>query len=368
MENQARNLRENLLPGEADPTVYNIGAQIQASDVDAVDTQSWRIGGPTCDATAYPACAGLTGNDDGMFGIEQSTGQLFLADPTSTRYTVGQELPVVVEVTDKGDFTATATVTVTITDENDPPSISGASGTILENSNVGTVVIASIPVSDEDTAQTHTFEITKGVPSSAVDMFAVDPNTGAISLAQAVLDFEGAGMAAMSPPRTFQVYIVVTDSHTSPLTAAAWFNLEVTNVNEAPVVANAAFSVDENSDAGTVVGSLVASDVDAGDSAALVYTMVPADPATGTVLALDPATGVITVNGALNKEDIDSYTYTVTVADPHTPALTDTASLTVSGTTTTTTTTRANTHTQFTHPPNHPSPPPPPPFFSGHHQ
>ena len=78
---------------------------------------------------------------------------------------------------------------------------------------------------------------------------------------------------------------------TGPVAASITF----TNQNDAPVVDDQTIGpVDENSAAGTVVGTVVASDVDAGQS--LTYAITAGN--TSGAFAIDPGTGEITVANA----------------------------------------------------------------------
>jgi hypothetical protein len=101
--------------------------------------------------------------------------------------------------------------------------------------------------------------------------------------------------------------------------------ISVTQANEAPTASDAAFSVAENSATGTVIGSAMASDPDAGDT--LTYAITGGDPSGAS--AIDAATGEITVGDAsrLDFETTPVFNLTVSVTDSG--GLTDTAAVTV---------------------------------------
>ncbi|KPA13583.1 Cadherin domain protein, partial [Candidatus Magnetomorum sp. HK-1] len=84
----------------------------------------------------------------------------------------------------------------------------------------------------------------------------------------------------------------------------------VTNVNDSPVIANQTFSVDENSNLGTTVGTLVVSKT---YSYVLTYTIT--DGNTNNAFTITPDSGIIKVNNksALNYETAQTYTLTVQV-------------------------------------------------------
>src|SRR5438105_7677147 len=97
--------------------------------------------------------------------------------------------------------------------------------------------------------------------------------------------------------------------------------ITLTNVNDAPVVNDQAFSVAENSANGTVVGTIVASDVDTGQTRTFTVTGGTGQAA----FAVNATTGQITVanSAALNFETTPSFTLNVTVTDNGTPQLSD---------------------------------------------
>lgn len=95
--------------------------------------------------------------------------------------------------------------------------------------------------------------------------------------------------------------------------------------NEAPVVGDQSFSLDENSANGTVVGTVSATDPDPGDSLAYAIT----EGNISGAFAIDSNTGSITVADVsqLDYEATPSFSLTVQVTD--TGSLTDTAMITV---------------------------------------
>jgi VCBS repeat-containing protein len=97
--------------------------------------------------------------------------------------------------------------------------------------------------------------------------------------------------------------------------------------NQPPAISNQSFSVNENSPAGMVVGTVAASDPDAGQT--LSYAIIGGNGA--GVFAIDSATGRITVAdaAALDFESTTSFTLTVQVTDSGSPALAASATVTV---------------------------------------
>jgi hypothetical protein len=97
--------------------------------------------------------------------------------------------------------------------------------------------------------------------------------------------------------------------------------------NRPPVIADQTFAVNENSAGGTVVGTVAASDPDAGQT--LAYQITAGN--TGGAFAIDASTGRITVANAaaLNYETTPVFTLAVQVTDSGMPALSSTATVTV---------------------------------------
>ncbi len=104
------------------------------------------------------------------------------------------------------------------------------------------------------------------------------------------------------------------------------FVITVNDVNEAPVVNDQTFSVDENVNVGTVVDTVIATDVDMGQI--LSYDII--DGNTDTTFSID-SNGIITVNDSalLDYETNQGFNLTIVVEDDAASSLTDTALVTV---------------------------------------
>ncbi len=227
------------------------------------------------------------------------------------------------------DFTAEATdvagnagspFAVTITRDsavsNNPPVVDDQTFVVDEDSAAGTVV-GTIAANDPDVGDTLTFTVTGGTGQTAFD---VDPGSGEITVANSgQLDFETTA--------SFTLEVEVNDDGTPSLSDTATVTIEVSNVNEPPVVDDQSFTVDEDSADGTVVGTIVASDPDAGDT--LTFTVTGGTDQ--TTFDVDPGSGEITVanSGQLDFETTASFTLEVEVNDDGTPSLSDTATMTI---------------------------------------
>ena len=222
----------NLLIAENSPVGSVVGT-LTATDPDAGDVLTYSIS---------------SGNGSGMFAIDVPTGKIALAKipdyETTPLYILN------VKVTDKGGLSATAIDSVKIINVNEPPVITTANFSIAENSPVGSVV-GTLTATDPDAGDVLTYSISSGNGSG---MFAIDGPTGKITLAK-IPDYESTPL--------YNLTVKVTDK--GGLSAIAIDSVKITNVNEPPVIANSNFSIAENSPVGSVVGTLTATDPDAGD-------------------------------------------------------------------------------------------------------
>ncbi|GFO15617.1 protocadherin fat 4, partial [Plakobranchus ocellatus] len=205
--------------------------------------------------------------------------------------------------------TSTATLTVLVEDENDnDPVITGSySSDVEEGSGVNTLVftVAATDADADENAQL-TYAITAGNTGSA---FSID-SQGNVQVA-AALDRETTPSYSLTievndqgdPPRSDQVNALVT----------------ITDVNDNdPVFSQASYTLEvgENSGLNSAVGSVVATDDDTGNNAALTFTFDAFQVGDSSHFAIDGATGAITVaQNSLDRETRDSYQATVKVMD-----------------------------------------------------
>ncbi len=103
--------------------------------------------------------------------------------------------------------------------------------------------------------------------------------------------------------------------------------MTVVHENLSPDIFSQSFSIDENSPNGTVLGTVDATDADAGQT--LTYTISGGN--TGNAFAIDATSGGLTVKNiaALNYEAIQQFNLTVTVTDNGTPTKSRSATITI---------------------------------------
>ncbi len=291
VNNQSFAINENT------PNGTSVGA-VAASDPDAGDSLTYSI---------------TAGNTNGAFTINAGTGEITVANSTALDFETTPVFNLTVQVEDNGTLTDTATVTINLNDLNETPAVNNQSFAIDENSANGTSV-GTVLASDPDAGDALTYSITAGNTDGA---FTINAGTGEITVANsAALDFETTPV--------FNLTVQIEDSGTLTDTATVTINLN--DLNETPAVNNQGFAVNENAGNGTSVGTVAASDPDAGDS--LTYSITAGN--TGGTFTINAGTGEITIanSAALDFETTPVFNLTVQVEDSGT--LTDTAAVTIS--------------------------------------
>ena len=269
------------------------------SDVDAGDTFTYTI------TASDPSTA---------FAIGQSSGDITVSDSGLLDFETTPTLTITVEITDSGTLTDSADIVINLTDANDPPILTPAGPfDLAENSadasNVGPPLVAT----DDDIAagDTLTFTITAGNDSGT---FAIGESSGQITVANgSLLDFE-------TPPTSYDLTVQVEDNAGATDTETVTINL--INANEPPTISGGPFVITENSAVSTYVGTVITSDIDAGDS--FTYAIIASDPAAAFAIG---SSGDITVSdqGLLDFESTPTFTITTQIEDSG--GLTDTADI-----------------------------------------
>lgn len=262
------------------------------------------------------------GNRNNAFAINAATGEITVNNPAALDYENEPPYQLTVTVTDDGApaLSTSATIRVVLTNANDAPLLYNHTISLAENSAAGTNVFDySLIATDQDAGQTRTYAITDGNRNNT---FAINATTGQITVNNpASLDFENEA--------PFVLTISVTDNGTPALTSSAKLGIQLTDVNDTPILYNAAVTIPENSAAGTNVlaYNTVAFDQDQGQT--LTYAITAGNR--NNTFAIDAATGQITVANpvGLDFENEPFYDLTIQVTDNGNPARSSTASLKV---------------------------------------
>ncbi len=178
-------------------------------------------------------------------------------------------------------------------------------------------VIGSLRDSTTGLAGLLTFSLQSQAPSSG---FAVASNGDVSVVDSAQLDFE------TRPSFTLQTQIGLTG--VPALSIAHPVTVTLSDINEAPTVNDQAFSVFENDANGTVLGTVIATDADAGAAGQVSYAV--SGGSGQAAFSVNASTGQVTVsNAAAFNLGGSPYTLNLTVTDGGAPGLSDTAVITI---------------------------------------
>ncbi|MEH7308609.1 cadherin domain-containing protein [Neobacillus drentensis] len=261
------------------------------------------------------------GNTSGAFAIDANTGKITVADASKLDYETIRNFSLTVQVSD-GANTADTTVTIDLTNLNDnTPVAHDASFTVNENAATGTVV-GTVTGSDAD-GDPLQYTIVLGNEKGA---FTINPTSGEIVvLDESQLDYEAnpsytltvqASDTVLPKNRLLTPYKVYTSLFAASTTktdlAAITIHLNDLNDNR-PVPKAFTKNIDENSANGISVGTVTATDADAGST----FTYTIKDGNSAGAFTIDPSSGEITVADAtkLDYETVKNFNLHVEVSD-----------------------------------------------------
>lgn len=267
-----------------------------------------------------------SGNTSNAFAINSSTGLITVATSSALNLATNPSFTLQIKVADGGSpsLSTTQSVTINVGDVNQAPTITvGQVFSTAENRASGAVV-GTVVASDLDSTAPNnslTYSITSGNTGNA---FAINSTTGQITINTAsAVNFEANSQYTLA--------IKVTDGGSPALSATGTVRINVTDVNETPVIpAGQVFGVAQNAAANTVVGTVSATDPDTtAPNSTLTYSILSGN--TSGAFTINSSTGQITVNNsaALNPATNPQFTLSIQVADGGSPSLSATQNVTV---------------------------------------
>ena len=212
------------------------------------------------------------------------------------------ELTVNVQDNGPGNLESEAIITVNLIDENEPPQIEDQAFYVAEFTPNGQIV-ATVVANDPDNGQSLTYTITEGNTDNA---FLINPSTGAITV-----NNSDALNIANNP--FFYLTVLVEDDGLGNLTNQGLITMTLTDVNQQPIIADQTFEIEENSSNGQLVGTVIATDPDAGQT--ITYSIIGGN--LGLAFQINSSTGALTVNNSnsLNFEILPSFSLIIKVED-----------------------------------------------------
>ncbi|WP_172435952.1 cadherin domain-containing protein [Sediminicola luteus] len=250
------------------------------------------------DAESDELTFAITTNDDNAFTINESTGELSVSESASIDYETKTSYTLTITVND-GELDASSTITVNITDvaENVAPVVAAQSFNLSEDTGAG-ALIGTIIATDEN-ADPLSFTIS----INDDDAVSIDGSTGELFLTDSTtLDFE-----------TKDVYTITVLVSDGELETEVNITINITDVDEntAPVMVAQEFSLVENTGAGFLVGTIVATD---DGTEPLSFAIKTNDD---DAFTLDESSGEIFVSntGSFDYETKNVYSLVVVVSD-----------------------------------------------------
>ncbi|MFJ7951950.1 immunoglobulin-like domain-containing protein [Lysinibacillus sp. NPDC096418] len=208
------------------------------------------------DTFTYSLVSGSGSTDNASFTINGNQ----LRTNASFDFETKSNYSVRIRVTDSGGLNFEKTFTINVTNVNEAPTNITLSSASVEENKPANTVVGTLSATDPDVGDTFTYSLVSGVGSTDNGSFNISGNN---LRTNSVFDFEA--------KNSYSVRIRVSDS--GGLNFEKTFTINVTNVNEAPTnITLSAASVEENKPANTVVGTLSATDPDAGDT--FTYSLV----------------------------------------------------------------------------------------------
>ena len=257
------------------------------------------------DATNSSVTYSLDDNDGGRFAIDTNSGVVTLATALD-RESDGATRTITIRATSADGSFSVQNFTIAINDVNEfavSPLVDADSAVnaVTENAAVGSSVGISATAADADAT---TNAITYSLLSNDSGRFAIDANTGVVTVASAI-DREVDG-----PTRSITIRATSADGSFSDQS----FTIAIIDSNEyatSPVIDGDSMpnSVNENAIIGSTVG--VAAGAYDGDATnnAISYSLTDDD---GGRFAIDATTGIVTVHGAIDRE-ADGPVRTITI-------------------------------------------------------
>ncbi|MEZ6056154.1 MAG: DUF2341 domain-containing protein [Planctomycetaceae bacterium] len=231
---------------------------VTASDVDAFETFTWTI---------------ISGNDDGAFVLDPTSGELRVLDNSLLDFEQQSQWVLQVEVADASGLKATANVTINLTNVNETPTTTGLPDvTVDEDAPAISVDLAAAFINPETgSASGLTFVVTDVSSTGLFESKSINPTTGLLTL-------------TLSPDKSGDSTVTIRATNAGGAFVETSFLVTVIAVNDQPIVQSLSLTVDGGTSlSSTIPGVLLgATDI---EGANLTAVLVQA-PANGSLTLL----------------------------------------------------------------------------------
>lgn len=247
----------------------------------------------------------------GTFEIEAGTGMISLIKPLNREQEESYTLRVKAKDGGIPSLSSTATVEIQVLNINDvPPEFSSSvyRTNVTENAIKGERVITVHAINRESSKDDITYRILPGPDSQ---MFRIHYRSGTIRMKKKV-DYEKQKIHTLT--------IQASDSGPPVLTSTASVIIDVIDANDnTPVFSEKEYlsKVEENTNPGTFVLQVFATDKDTGDNSKIQYTIVSGNEEGRFVI--NEATGILSVGASIDRETVAEFTLVIRARDKGNP-------------------------------------------------
>jgi Cadherin domain len=267
------------------------------------------------------------GSSVGAFSIDNN-GNITVADPTQLVYDINPTFSLIVTVHEAGvpSYATTATMTVTITQQQDAPVLSAQVFNGLPEHSLSGVTVGNVIASARDNlGGPLVYSITGGTPASATSAFAIDPNTGKITVVDPhLIDYSKTPQFKLNITATDTTGSIYSTTVTDTINLTPTTSLTPSVASPPKLIQNLSLPLNEFSPNLTAV----ITDSATGGTGPYTYSIISGN--TQNAFAISSA-GVISVNNsaALNYVKNPVFNLKIQVTDSSTPVLGDTATVTI---------------------------------------
>ena len=249
------------------------------------------------------------------FTINSTTGTLYLDKPVDRELVDTYVLSVLARDGGTPAKTSTATVRVSVQDENDNrPEITNKDLqlTLAEDATIGQEVFRFY-AKDKDLGENADIRFSLG-DSGYQKSFRIDSFSGILYL-QKPLDYE--------KDKLFTLTVTASDQGLPQLSDSVTLKVKVTDVNDnAPKFPNTAIvrQIQEGIGLNTPILTIEARDEDSGSNGRINYSLAGYEAGSSEKFSIDALTGVIKTVGNIDREEVDTYKFTVVATDNAEPS------------------------------------------------
>lgn len=226
-----------------------------------------------------------SGNSNGAFSINPATGLINVANGSLLNFETGSAVTLTIVATDPGGLSQEAQVLITLANINEAPTDIALSSTDTAENNIANAIVGTLNAIDSDSNDSFTFALAAGTGSTDNGSFSISSNSLSII---PVANFEAKA--------SYSIRVQVTDL--GGLTYEKTFTINITNVNESPVIPSGqAFTTPASSNAGIVIGTVNATDPDTSGPNSTKNFSITGGNASG-VFSINPQSGQVAIANA----------------------------------------------------------------------